>query len=188
MAIMGCGSAKVKSNGAVNSEAKPELTRDQKDTLIETWRSLHADLERIGMLMFMGLFEHNPEIKEFFVGDEGKNMKTQELRYNEKLQEHGIRVMGLVEKIVACMDDEGNSEEKTDRLVLDLGKRHLGYDVHIPFIDLFGKQFVYAIKPTLHTHWSANVEEAWTQLFKYIGYLMRCGYIQKLQQVQRKSE
>ncbi|XP_070579201.1 neuroglobin-1-like [Ptychodera flava] len=172
---MGCGSSNVQSQVL---EEKPELTNQQKETLIQTWKNLHADLERIGMLMFMGLFEHNPEIKEFFFGS--SNMKTEELRYNEKLQEHGIRVMGLVEKIVACMDA---GEEKMDQMILDLGKRHVGYDVHVPFIDLFGKQFVYAIKPALHTHWTPNVEEAWTQLFKYIGYLMRTGYRMKLKQV-----
>ncbi|XP_002739227.2 globin D, coelomic-like [Saccoglossus kowalevskii] len=178
---MGCGSSKINGNVV---EEKPELTKEQKDTLIQTWQNLHADLERIGMLMFMGLFEHNPEIKEFFVGADSRDMKTEELRYNEKLQEHGIRVMGLVEKIISSM---GFEDEKIDQMVVDLGKRHLGYDVHIPFIDLFGRQFVFAIKPTLHTHWTANVEEAWTQLFKYIGYLMRYGYHTKLQQVQKKN-
>ncbi|XP_077990347.1 globin-1-like [Glandiceps talaboti] len=176
---MGCGSAKVHSQ---ELEEKPTLTKEQKDTLQNTWQNLHADLERIGMLMFMGLFEHNPEVKDFFFED--STMKTEELRYNEKLQEHGIRVMELVEKILVTIRESG--DDNMDQLVLDLGKRHVGYDVHIPYIDLFGKQFVYAIKPALHTLWNQNVEESWTTLFKYIGYLMRTGYRSQLAHVTKK--
>ncbi len=41
-----------------------------------------------------------------------------------------------------------------------------------PF-QLIGPQFLFAIEPLLKEHWNGELEQAWSDLFKFMGYVMR---------------
>lgn len=43
----------------------------------------------------------------------------------------------------------------------------------ISLLQLIGPQFLFAIEPILNNHWTPEVEAAWSDLFKFIAYVMR---------------
>lgn len=45
------------------------------------------------------------------------------------------------------------------------------------FLQLVGNQFVLAIKPHFNNKWTAEMEDAWVQLFKVMTYHMKKGLI-----------
>ncbi|XP_002739229.1 neuroglobin-like [Saccoglossus kowalevskii] len=157
--------------GCSNSTAdKPKLTVEQKRLIIDSWKELHIDLERIGMLMFMGMFGTHPQTREFFnfrgTSDDPKN--------TQRLREHGLRFMSLVKKILVFIDEK----PRLDAMLLDLGRRHQEYKADFNLIDVFGEQFILSVRPTLKHSWNPDVESAWAQLFKYISYMMKKGMMQ----------
>ncbi|MBN3310000.1 CYGB1 protein, partial [Amia calva] len=71
------------------SQANP-LTDSQKDLIRESWTILHQDIARVGIIMFIRLFETHPECKDvFFIFREIDDL--QDLKMSKELQDHGLR-------------------------------------------------------------------------------------------------
>ncbi|XP_070577485.1 neuroglobin-like isoform X2 [Ptychodera flava] len=155
---------------SIYGEERPTISKEQSKILSSTWHGIHSDLEKIGLLMFMGMFDNHPETKQFF-GLSGGPMMSEDPKVVQKIQEHGLRFMSIARKLVANLDDP----EKFDAILLDLGKRHHTYQADINLVDTFGQHFIASIRPTLKNNWSEAVENAWEQLFKCIAYRMKQG-------------
>ncbi|BFZ11773.1 hypothetical protein BsWGS_14812 [Bradybaena similaris] len=147
-------------------ETRPQLSAACQVTVLQTWDIIKKDIERVGVVMFMGLLE-DPEVRGQFRSFRDKTMD--ELKASAVLRSHVMRVMGAVEKVVARLD----SEEKLVTLLQELGQRHLVYNVRPEFLDLIGPEFNNAIKPPLGDKWTPEVEQAWEELFRYITHVMR---------------
>ncbi|XP_078001088.1 neuroglobin-like [Glandiceps talaboti] len=158
---------------SVYGENKPVLTKDQARILTTTWHEIHGDLEKIGLLMFMGMFDNHPETKEFF-GLTGGPITSDDPQVVQKIQEHGLRFMTIARRLVRNIDEK----DKFETILLDLGRRHNSYHADINLIDTFGQQFLTSIQPTLKNNWNPAVEDAWKQLFKCIAYTMKKGIIE----------
>ncbi|XP_077990370.1 neuroglobin-like [Glandiceps talaboti] len=161
---MGCNSSSSKQD-------KPNLSLEQKRLIADSWKELHIDLERIGMLMFMGIFDTHPETRRFFQFAYSTEETDGDSKNRQRLREHGLRFMNLVKKLLAYVNDD----ERFDNLLIDLGRRHKDYSADIDMISIFEEQFIISIRPTLKHSWDPNVEEAWTRLFEYIAYMMKRG-------------
>ncbi|XP_077994050.1 neuroglobin-like [Glandiceps talaboti] len=159
---MGCHhSSAGKDTGAFTSE--------QKRLIVESWKEVHIDLERMGMILFMGMFDTHPETRPFFGFTE--SAENDDPKTSQRLREHGLRFMSLVKKLLTYIDDN----ERFDNMLLDLGRRHRNYKADINLVDVFGEQFILAIRPTLRHTWNPQIEESWTQLFRYIAFMMKRG-------------
>lgn len=61
-----------------------------------------------------------------------RGLSSDELRTNIKLREHGLRVMGTIEKCIARLD----KPEKLETLMSDLGQKHIIFDTKIQYFDV----------------------------------------------------
>ncbi|XP_069043866.1 cytoglobin-1-like isoform X2 [Lepisosteus oculatus] len=154
----------------LKSEPVP-LTESQKDLIRESWKVVHQDIARLGIIMFIRLFETHPECKDvFFIFREIDDL--QELKMSKELQAHGLRVMSFIEKSVARLAQE----DKLEQIALELGKCHCRYNAPPKYYEYVGVQFISAVKPILKDSWSPQVEQAWESLFAYLAAVMKRGY------------
>ncbi|CAC5368102.1 uncharacterized protein LOC127738201 [Mytilus californianus] len=155
------------SNGRCHSEPFPEFTDRQKQLVVDSWKIIQEDMSKVGVVMFMKLFETHPDVQEVFMPFKG--MTKEDLQYSNQLKTHALRVMGTVDKCLARIDDK----KKVQEMLHDLGSRHAMYNAKVDYIDLIGPQFIWAIQPALKEQWNSEVEEAWSDLFKLISQLMK---------------
>ncbi|XP_059839521.1 x globin [Hypanus sabinus] len=161
------------------SPPRPALTEEQKRLVRESWEILHQDIARVGIIMFIRLFETHPECKDvFFLFRDIDDL--QQLRMSKELQSHGLRVMSFIEKSVARL----SQEEKLEQLAFELGRSHCRYNAPPKYYKYVGVQFIAVVKPILKEKWTPEVKEAWENLFDYLTTTMRRGY----QETEQRSE
>ncbi|KAK6182322.1 hypothetical protein SNE40_010033 [Patella caerulea] len=119
------------------------------------------------MSTHFSLFETHPDVQDVFMPFKGKS--KEDLKQNTQLRSHALRVMGTVEKCLARI----NEPKKLEEMLHELGARHVMYNAKVDYIDLIGPQFIWAIQPTLGDKWTAELEEAWSDLFKLISHIMK---------------
>ncbi|ESO86863.1 hypothetical protein LOTGIDRAFT_72750, partial [Lottia gigantea] len=148
-------------------ETKPSLTDRQKELVLESWQIVQGDLDKVGVDMFMRLFQTQPDVQDVFVPFKGKS--ADDLKDSKQLKSHATRVMGTVEKSLANIEDP----KRLEQMLSDLGARHVMYNAKVDYIDLIGPQFIWAIQPVVDEKWTPEMEQAWSDLFKYISHIMK---------------
>ncbi|XP_048752325.2 neuroglobin-like isoform X2 [Ostrea edulis] len=148
---------------------EPTLSETEVRILEESWKTLKKDISRVGVVMFMNLFQTHPEVQDAFLPFQ--QLAKEDMEHSSILRSHALRVMGTVDKCLTRI----RTPEKLQNLMHELGERHMNYNARYDFIDLVGSQFVHAIKPHLEDCWSKELEEAWLQLFKVMSYHMKKG-------------
>ncbi|KAK6182325.1 hypothetical protein SNE40_010036 [Patella caerulea] len=150
-------------------DIKPAITERQKELVLESWEIVQADVSTVGVNMFMRLFETQPDVQDVFVPFKGKS--ADELKDSTQLKSHAMRVLSAVEKSIASFDNPKRLEE----MLSDLGARHVMYNAKVDYIDLIGPQFIWAIEPVVGDKWIPEMEQAWSDLFKYISHIMKAS-------------
>ncbi|XP_046381363.1 non-symbiotic hemoglobin 1-like [Haliotis rufescens] len=148
-------------------EERPEFTERQKEIVLDTWQIIQKDIARVGVVMFMRLFETHPDVQEVFMPFKGKS--KEDLSHSAQLKAHALRVMGTVEKCLARI----NEPKKMEELLHDLGAKHVMYNARVDYIDLIGPQFLWAIQPAMKDSWTPEIEQAWSDLFKLISHIIK---------------
>ncbi|XP_061453475.1 cytoglobin-1-like isoform X2 [Rhineura floridana] len=147
------------------------LSESQKELIEESWKILHKDIARVGIIVFIRLFETHPECKDaFFLFRDIDDL--QQLKMSKELQAHGLRVMSFIEKSVARLDQK----DKLEHLAFDLGRSHFRYKAPPKYYEYIGAQFIQAVQPILKEDWTPEVEKAWESLFRYLAAAMRRGF------------
>uniref|UniRef100_UPI0037E76A70 x globin n=1 Tax=Semicossyphus pulcher TaxID=241346 RepID=UPI0037E76A70 len=137
----------------------------------ESWKVIRDDIAKVGIIMFVRLFETHPECKDvFFLFRDVEDLER--LRTSRELRAHGLRVMSFIEKSVARLDQL----ERLEALALELGKSHYHYNAPPKYYSYVGAEFICAVQPILKEKWTAELEEAWKTMFQYVTSLMRKGY------------
>ncbi|KAL7980714.1 hypothetical protein Chor_001868 [Crotalus horridus] len=167
----------LEEEGADGSRGEGEgafpLSQAQKEWIRESWNVLHKNIARVGIIVFIGLFETHPECKDvFFLFRDVDDL--QQLKMSKELQAHGLRtntcpkrallcslalprVMSFIEKSVARLDQE----PKLEALAFQLGKNHFHYKAPPNYYEYIGIQFIQAVRPILKDDWTLEVEKAW---------------------------
>ncbi|ESO86864.1 hypothetical protein LOTGIDRAFT_73010, partial [Lottia gigantea] len=135
--------------------------------VLESWNIVQQDISKVGVVMFMNLFETHPDVQDVFMPFKGKS--KEDLKQSTQLRSHALRVMGTVEKCLARI----NEPQKMDEMLHQLGSRHVMYNAKVDYIDLIGPQFIWAIQPTLGDKWTPELEAAWSDLFKHVAYIIK---------------
>ena len=88
-------------------EDLPRLDRKQKLLLQKSWTKLHSKMDTVGVVTFLHLFETHPKTLKPFLHhiNSAKEMEMDEW-YQEKLRDHALRVMAVVEKTMHRLDRE----------------------------------------------------------------------------------
>ncbi|XP_070782312.1 neuroglobin-like [Enoplosus armatus] len=150
------------------------LSTESRQVIRQSWREIQKDISRVGVIMFVKLFETHPECKDvFFMFRDIGNLET--LRTSRELRAHGLRIMSFIEKTVTRIDQD----ERLDQLILDLGRKHYHYNAPPKYYKLVGAEFIRAVQPILKERWSSELEEAWKTLFLYITCTMKRGFQQE---------
>ncbi|XP_039181056.1 neuroglobin-like [Crotalus tigris] len=165
----------LEEEGADGSRGEGEgafpLSQAQKEWIRESWNILHKNIARVGIIVFIGLFETHPECKDvFFLFRDVDDL--QQLKMSKELQAHGLRVMSFIEKSVARLDQE----PKLEALAFQLGKNHFHYKAPPNYYEYIGIQFIQAVRPILKDDWTLEVEKAWQGLFRYLVAVMHRGF------------
>ncbi|OWF37155.1 neuroglobin-like [Mizuhopecten yessoensis] len=148
---------------------EPRLTEEEIKMLEDCWITLKGDIEKVGVITFIGLFETHPEVQDSFLPF--RQLSKKDLELSAILKSHSLRVMGTVDKCIA----RASQPEKLRDLMSALGQRHISYSAQIEFIEMVGMQFVYAIEPHLKDSWSPELRESWLKLFRVMTYYMAKG-------------
>ncbi|XP_041035158.1 x globin [Carcharodon carcharias] len=167
----GLSSRRLSEAGPSASRPPFPLSEEQKELVQESWKVLHQDIARVGIIMFIRLFETHPECKDvFFLFRDIEDL--QQLKMSKELQSHGLRVMSFIEKSVARLAQE----DKLEQLAFELGRSHCRYNAPPKYYEYVGVQFIAVVKPILKEKWTPDVEEAWKCLFDYLTRMMKRGY------------
>ncbi|XP_040915973.1 x globin [Toxotes jaculatrix] len=176
---MGCaisGLAAKAEFGERNTEdadaaAAARPSEDQIQMIKKSWKVIRDDIAKVGIIMFVRLFETHPECKDvFFLFRDVEDLER--LRTSRELRAHGLRVMSFIEKSVARLDQL----ERLEALALELGKSHYHYNAPPKYYSYVGAEFICAVQPILKERWTAELEEAWKTMFQYVTSLMKQGY------------
>ncbi|CAH2328157.1 globin X [Pelobates cultripes] len=144
------------------------LTPQQQQLLIETWELLKQDIAKVGVIVFIRLFETHPECKDvFFLFHD-----VDDLKLSKELRAHGLRVLSVVEKSVARIENV----TRLEKFLFELGRSHYRYKAPPRYYQYVGIEFLSAIRPILKEKWTPEVEEVWKVLFTYICAVMKAGY------------
>ncbi|XP_059908144.1 x globin [Gadus macrocephalus] len=171
---MGCAISDVtpKSGGDGNADVGlPHLSDNQIQMIKESWKVIRDDIAKVGIIMFVRLFETHPECKDvFFLFRDVEDLER--LRNSRELRAHGLRVMSFIEKSVARLDQL----ERLEALAIELGKSHYRYNAPPKYYSYVGAEFICAVQPILKEQWTPDLEEAWKTMFLYVTGLMKQGY------------
>lgn len=148
-------------------EERPPFTDRQKQLVRETWKIVQADIAKVGVITFMRLFEKYPDVQDIFIPFKGQTLE--ELKNCDRLREHGLQVMRTVEKVIARLDEP----RKMYTMLYELGQKHVMFNTKVDYMDLIGPQFILAIKPTIEDSWTIETEEAWSDFFKMVTFIMK---------------
>ncbi|XP_060071947.1 uncharacterized protein LOC132551816 [Ylistrum balloti] len=153
------------------TEPAPEFTDRQRELVVQTWGIIQEDMARVGVVMFMKLFETHPDVQDVFMPFKGQS--KEDLKHSSQLKAHALRVMNTVEKCLGRM----NEPAKLQEMLHDLGTRHVMYSAKVDYIDLIGPQFIWAIQSSVGDQWTPEVEQAWSDLFKLISHYMKAAMV-----------
>ncbi|XP_023146638.1 x globin isoform X1 [Amphiprion ocellaris] len=152
-------------------DAAAHPSEDQIQMIKDSWKVIRDDIAKVGIIMFVRLFETHPECKDvFFLFRDVEDLER--LRTSRELRAHGLRVMSFIEKSVARLDQL----ERLEALALELGKSHYHYNAPPKYYSYVGAEFICAVQPILKEQWTAELEEAWKTMFQYVTSLMKQGY------------
>ncbi|KAL7633445.1 UNVERIFIED_CONTAM: hypothetical protein RMT77_016316 [Armadillidium vulgare] len=150
------------------------LSQRQKDVIRETWKQLQQNVSKVGVVMFVGLFETHPDVQEVFLPFRG--LASEEMKRSKQLRSHSLRVLNLIEKAVGRLD----KPDVLIPLVQECGRNHVSYGAKVEHVDLIGPQLILAMKPTLNDQWTEEVEEAWTLFMAHIAFVMKTAMKEKM--------
>uniref|UniRef100_A0A8C6UII9 X globin n=1 Tax=Neogobius melanostomus TaxID=47308 RepID=A0A8C6UII9_9GOBI len=152
-------------------DAPAHLSDAQIQMIKDSWKLIRDDIAKVGIIMFVRLFETHPECKDvFFLFRDVEDLER--LRTSRELRAHGLRVMSFIEKSVARLDHL----ERLEALAIELGKSHYHYNAPPRYFNYVGAEFICAVQPILKDRWTSELEEAWKTMFRYVTGLMKQGY------------
>ncbi|KAM4723723.1 x globin [Anableps anableps] len=156
---------------AAAAAAAAHPSEEQVQMIKDSWKVIRDDIAKVGIIMFVRLFETHPQCKDvFFLFRDVQDLEK--LRTNRELRAHGLRVMSFIEKSVARLDQP----ERLEALAVELGKSHYHYNAPPKYFSYVGAEFICAVQPILKERWTTELEEAWKMMFQYVTSLMKQGY------------
>jgi hemoglobin-like flavoprotein len=132
------------------------MTPQQRQLVLQSWRQLSPDAERLAELFYSRLFDLAPQLRHLFRGDMTLQQK---------------RLATMLGALVADLE----KREVLGPTLNDLGQRHATYGVHEEDFEVFGEALVWALQRVLWGDCTPDVEEAWRAVYREIATAMKAA-------------
>jgi hemoglobin-like flavoprotein len=144
------------------------LDDQQKNLLRDSWRMVVPIAETASDLFYKRLFELRPDYRAYFKGDL--------IAQKRKL----VAMLSFIVKSVDWPDsawrEEVAAEQDLFLIVLALGRRHSDlYAIPDSAYDTVGEALLWTLDYGLGKAFTAEVREAWTQLYTLLALTMKMG-------------
>ncbi|KAG7233567.1 hypothetical protein INR49_006842 [Caranx melampygus] len=137
------------------------LSAQSRQVIKQSWREIQEDISRVGVILFV----------RGIVGKEAVAwLQSQFIHNNSNFRPNSPETSLLVFFFFFFF---------SQALILDLGRKHYGYDASPKYYKFVGAEFIQAVGPVLKERWTSEQEEAWKTLFLYISSTMRRGFQQE---------
>lgn len=109
--------------------------------------------EKAAETFYNRLFELDPSLKELFTTD---------------LKEQGKKLMQMLASAVNGL----RTPDKIIPAVIELGKRHKGYDVSLESYKIVEDALIYTLELGLGAAFTKDTEDAWRKVYKFLSETM----------------
>ncbi|CAH8648090.1 unnamed protein product [Dicrocoelium dendriticum] len=147
------------------------LTDEEIASVRASWAFLKTHIEKIGVIIFLGLFEEHSDFRDAFAQFRGKQLT--EINTDPALQAHGLRVLNIVDKLITRI----HKIEAIQEYILQLGSKHCRYVPNFSLIPNVGEQLVESIEPILKEKgmWTPETISGWNTLMNFLTSAMSYG-------------
>ncbi len=118
-----------------------------------SWDGVEPMIDRMAELFYAHLFELNPHVKTLFKAD---------------MQQQGRRIMDMIGSVVRHL----NAVDKMLPSLQESGARHENYGVLPEDYDTVAAAFLYALQQCLGDTLTAEVKNAWVDVFSWMTQIM----------------
>ncbi|WP_051296358.1 globin domain-containing protein [Eisenibacter elegans] len=130
------------------------LNADEKELIKNSWATLVAKSQQIGLHFYTQLFEQHPEFQPLF---------------KDNTQEQARKLSYIITLVVTKLDKLEHIGEE----VKYLGKRHINYQVRPEYFDPFLALLLQSIKEVYPEYWSDELNNAWSKVLHNVGEAMK---------------
>ncbi|TGZ71927.1 hypothetical protein CRM22_002376 [Opisthorchis felineus] len=152
------------------------LTDAQVNGVQSSWMILKIHIEKIGVIVFLGLFEEHSDFRDAFARFRQKQLSN--LTRDPAFQAHGLRVLNVVDKIISRLHRIDTIQD----FLLSLGSKHCRYVPNIELVPAVGEQLLEAVRPVLEEQglWDDDTAVGWDAVLAYLNCAMRYGLVRSL--------
>ncbi|KAL5008453.1 hypothetical protein ScPMuIL_014034 [Solemya velum] len=170
---MGNGPITCPTTSVEGGQLKTYLTKRQIQLVQETWDILKEDSTKLGVTVFLRLFETEADLKSLFpkIVRMNENNELEWYLDREMLQKHAVTVM---EGLGAAVD---SLEESNffNSVLMSIGQTHNKRNVKPQMLKRLWPSLNYGFKSYLGPKYTKEVSEAWRKVYMYICLQMRRG-------------
>lgn len=130
------------------------LSNQQKEIIKQSFPSVLIHTIKNGSMVYEKLFELVPETKLLF--------------RNTSMDRQGQMLVAAIGKIVKGLDHP----EILENELIELAKRHIGYGLQPEYFIHFGTSLMYMLQNSLGDAWSAEMEDAWKNVYQDVAGIM----------------
>lgn len=132
------------------------LTDHEKNLVRYSFTHIAPQNEDIARLFYARLFEIAPEVERLFVND----MDAQQ-----------AKLMQMLASLVNALDTPDTLSQTTR----DLGRRHVGYGVHVNHYATVGEALIWSMREVCPTVMTPPVTKAWLKTYNLLANLAVSG-------------
>eukprot|EP00057_Strongylocentrotus_purpuratus_P016362 XP_011670836.1 PREDICTED: uncharacterized protein LOC763287 isoform X4 [Strongylocentrotus purpuratus] len=143
------------------------ITATHKSLVQKSWKTIGQDPTKHGSVMFARLITDNPHVGKLFPFG-SMNLSYDQLLANKDLGAHGKRIIDTIGVAVSGLDDL----ELLIRILQDLAKRHVGYNVTKQHFKPVGGALIHALRQGLGSRFTPELEAAWTAVYSVVADTM----------------
>jgi len=140
-------------------------------SVIDNWEEIRRlpDYEqKTGVLLFQKLFELEPDAKVIFGFQKDADVNT-ELTKSARFIKHAKYFIQMIDKALGML---GPDIELLTEILMDLGKKHMGYGVKPEYYPSMGRALIFSVKECLGDNFTDDMKDAWLEVFSALSYDM----------------
>ena len=130
------------------------LTPAQVGIVQDSFKRIGPQAAETSRIFFDELFRISPELRDLFPDD---------------LTMHKIKFVQMLAGIVRSLDQVATISEE----IVDLGRRHMSYDVEATHFPLMGEALLWTFSRVLGAEFTPDVREAWASAYEMIARVMQ---------------
>ena len=128
-------------------------TEQQIELVQDTWNAVAPISDQASDIFYNRLFEIEPSVRSLFPEDMSEQKKK------------------LMQTLAVCVNGLKNFET-IQNAVVELGKRHVDYDVKDEHYEVVGNALLYTLEVGLGDRFTSEVQDAWADTYQTLATIM----------------